>query len=74
MSGGLDVPDADGGDPPARAVPEEFEAVDGTAFDGSSRGRCMFGGAQQVSDVAGTMGYAMNFVLVEGFAAQRGIA
>jgi hypothetical protein len=46
VPGGLDVPNADVGDPPARAVPEEFEAVDGTAFDRSRRGRCMFRGAQ----------------------------
>ena len=39
VPGGLDVPDADMGDPPACAVPEEFEAVDGTAFDRSRRGR-----------------------------------
>src|SRR5882724_1919435 len=74
VPGGLDVPDADVGDPPARAVPEEFEAVDGTAFDRSHRGGCMFRGAQQVRDIARTMGNAMNFVLVEGFATQRGIA
>ena len=69
----VDVPDAYVGDPPAGAVPEEFEAINRAAFGGPSGFGHVFGGAENVNAITGAMGDAVDFMLVKGFAGERGI-
>src|ERR1700687_2681752 len=74
MLGGVDVPQVRASDPPAFAIPEEFDAVDAAAFYLAIGGRTAFCGAEQVCDVTCALRDAMNFAFVKGFAAHRSLA
>src|SRR5260370_13627932 len=73
MFGCIDVPEVGAGDPPAFAVPEEFDAIDAAAFDFAIWRRTAFGSAEHMGDVSCTLGDAMDFVFVESFAANRSL-
>ena len=74
MLGGVDIPEVGAGDPPALAVPEEFEAVDAAAFYVAVRGGSAFGGGEYVGNVSGALRNAVDFVFVKRFSANRSFA
>src|SRR5882672_5018925 len=69
MFGGVDVPEVGAGNPPAFAVPEEFDAVNAAALYFAIGRRTAFGGAEHMGDISCALRNAMDFVFVKCLAA-----